>query len=175
MSQIILTNAILESLRTSNGGYDRRTLSLIGVGWPPYKKWKKKLVGTTIDSAILDLAKRSSVDMVNDSDILYHSKRTYGQKNRDFISYPNEESKFEIQSFIYSSLKKHFDIRGDVLSDCKPVDLIIFFDKQPEMIITILRENEIFSNYHLPVRVVRNMKQAKELVEELTLKKLGLD
>ena len=95
MGQIILTEALLESLRTPNGGYDRRTLSLLGIGWPPYKKWKKKLVDTKIDSNLLCVI------------------RTH---------LPEQPSQEEI----------------------------------------------------LP-RIVHNMKEAKELVEELMLKKLGLD
>ena len=92
----ILTESILESLRTPAGGYDRRTLSLLGIGWPPYKRWKKNLVGTLIDSDLL------------------------------------------------------FLIRNHV-------------PKAPQS------QNEI-----LP-RTIHNIDEAKELVKELTLKKLGLD
>ena len=129
MGQIILTEAILESLRTPNGGYDRRTLSLLGVGWPPYKKWKKKLVGTKIDSAILSVAKQSSIRPSEpyESSVIPPAR----------FDYPTHDSHFEIQSFIYSSLKAYFDIRGQVVSGWREFDLIIFNSNFPIMIIDI--------------------------------------
>ena len=173
MGQIILTEAILESLRTPNGGYDRRTLSLLGVGWPPYKKWKKKLVGTKIDSAILSVAKQSSIRPSEpyESSVIPPAR----------FDYPTHDSHFEIQSFIYSSLKAYFDIRGQVVSGWREFDLIIFNSNFPIMIIDIVKPSEVpvnnlFGGYQkMPKRIIHNMEEAKELVEELMMKKLGLD
>jgi len=170
MPQITLTQAILESLRTPSGGYSRNTLMLIGVGWPPYKKWKKKLVGTTIDSKLLALAERNSIPVVSD-DVLYQPPKLSGEFS---IKYPEQDSKFEIQSFLHSSLKPISDIRGEIYSGFDTLDLVIFDSNVPLMIINILREGEVPIQHRLPTRIIRTMVEAKELVAELTMKKLGL-
>lgn len=35
---------IIESWMTGNGGYDRATLAMFGVAWPPRDHWKKALI-----------------------------------------------------------------------------------------------------------------------------------
>lgn len=174
MSEIILTEAILESLRTKSGGYNRKTLVYLGVGWPPYKKWKKKLVGQLINANMLSLAWGESKSDISDV-VLYGRK----SDKRSTINYPSFDSKFEIQSFIYHSLKNDFDIRGQVYSDMKNFDLVLFKNKKASMIINILCEGELFdANYPEnlpPAQIIRTMVEAKGLVDELTKKKLGLN
>ena len=167
--KVLLTQAILESLRTQSGGFNRDTLMLIGVGWPPYKKWKKKLVGTEIDSELLSLALRSSENIVSE-EILYKSAKALSPP-----SYPQQESKFEIQSFIYSSLKEHFDIRGEVYLGYNTLDLVIFSDDKAVMIINVLREGEeVVYHGRLPIRIIRNMVDAEKLISVFMKKSLGL-
>jgi len=168
--KVLLTQAILESLRTQSGGFNRDTLMLIGVGWPPYKKWKKKLVGTEIDSELLSLALRSSENIVSE-EILYKSAKALSPP-----SYPQQESKFEIQSFIYSSLKDHFDIRGEVYLGYNTLDLVIIFsDDKAVMIINVLREGEeVVYHGRLPIRIIRNMVDAEKLISVFMKKSLGL-
>jgi hypothetical protein len=167
--KVLLTQAILESLRTQSGGFNRDTLMLIGVGWPPYKKWKKKLVGTEIDSELLSLALRSSENIVSE-EILYKSAKALSPP-----SYPQQESKFEIQSFIYSSLKDHFDIRGEVYLGYNTLDLVIFSDDKAVMIINVLREGEeVVYHGRLPIRIIRNMVDAEKLISVFMKKSLGL-
>jgi len=168
--KVLLTQAILESLRTQSGGFNRDTLMLIGVGWPPYKKWKKKLVGTEIDSELLSLALRSSENIVSE-EILYKSAKAALTPP----SYPQQESKFEIQSFIYSSLKDHFDIRGEVYLGYNTLDLVIFSDDKAVMIINVLREGEeVVYHGRLPIRIIRNMVDAEKLISVFMKKSLGL-
>ena len=168
--KVLLTQAILESLRTQSGGFNRDTLMLIGVGWPPYKKWKKKLVGTEIDSELLSLALRSSENIVSE-EILYKSAKAALPPP----SYPQQESKFEIQSFIYSSLKDHFDIRGEVYLGYNTLDLVIFSDDKAVMIINVLREGEeVVYHGRLPIRIIRNMVDAEKLISVFMKKSLGL-
>jgi hypothetical protein len=142
---------------------------LIGVGWPPYKKWKKKLVGTEIDSDLLSLALRSSENIVSE-EILYKSAKALSPPK-----YPQQESKFEIQSFIYSSLKDHFDIRGEVYSGYNTLDLVIFSDNKAVMLINVLREGEeVVYHGRLPIRIIRNMVDAEKLISVFMKKSLGL-
>lgn len=170
MPQTILTKSILESLRTKFGGYNKKTLVLIGVGWPPYKNWKKKLVGTSIDSHLLSLAHQSSGNMLP---IEVPKPKSYKEK---YVApkYPQIPSKFEIQSFIYSSLKDDFDIKGELYSDFNSFDLVIFKNKIATLVINILREDEVYNKHpmSLPTRIIYNMTEAKELV--LTIKKIKL-
>ena len=167
MSEIILTKAILESLRTPSGGFNRKTLTLLGVGWPPTKKWKRKLVGTSIDSSLLALAGSSAYTIPNEP---------YGIPHKDApVTYPDHDTHFEIQSFIYSSLKNNFDIRGQIYSGFTTFDLVIFENKEPVMIINILREGEASESHKLPIRIITTMAEAKKLVTEFMTKKLGLN
>jgi hypothetical protein len=38
------TKQELEMLKTPKGGYDRATLKMLGVPWPPPKGWKRALI-----------------------------------------------------------------------------------------------------------------------------------
>lgn len=42
---MLITKELIESLKTPNGGYDRWTLGLLGVKWPPRKGWKEGAIG----------------------------------------------------------------------------------------------------------------------------------
>lgn len=46
---MILTKEKIEKLQTGNGGYDKKTLALFGLKWPPKKGWKKKVIGKEVD------------------------------------------------------------------------------------------------------------------------------
>lgn len=53
-----VTLSDIERLQTGNGGYDKKTLALFGIKWPPKKGWKKKVVGKEIEeSKYIDLLK----------------------------------------------------------------------------------------------------------------------
>jgi len=38
-------------LETGNGGFNKKTLNLFGVKWPPRKGWKKLIIGREINEA----------------------------------------------------------------------------------------------------------------------------
>ena len=40
----VITLDIIEKGKTSNGGYTKRQLEIIGVEWPPHKGWKKEFI-----------------------------------------------------------------------------------------------------------------------------------
>lgn len=46
---MLLTKEKIERLQTGNGGYDKKTLALFGIKWPPKKGWKRKVVGKEVD------------------------------------------------------------------------------------------------------------------------------
>jgi len=46
--QVLLTKRLIEQGLSSNGGFNKKQLAILGVGWPPQKGWKNKLVGTVI-------------------------------------------------------------------------------------------------------------------------------
>lgn len=39
-----ITEQVLETLKSQNGGYTKETLALLGVSWPPKRGWKKALL-----------------------------------------------------------------------------------------------------------------------------------
>ena len=41
----------IKELETGNGGFNKKTLALFGVKWPPKKGWKKRAVGKEINEA----------------------------------------------------------------------------------------------------------------------------
>ena len=51
----IVTEAVLEKLKTYNGGYDRRTLEALKVGWPPKRGWRKNMIGKTVPDDLLEV------------------------------------------------------------------------------------------------------------------------
>ena len=46
--EFVVTKEFIESIKTANGGYIRKQLDALGVGWPPPKGWKKEIVGASI-------------------------------------------------------------------------------------------------------------------------------
>lgn len=46
---MIISKNDIEKLQTGNGGYDKKTLALFGIKWPPKKGWKKKVIGMEVD------------------------------------------------------------------------------------------------------------------------------
>lgn len=49
---VILTQELLDNLKTRNGGYKARQLALLDVEWPPYKGWKKDMIGKKIPLSV---------------------------------------------------------------------------------------------------------------------------
>jgi hypothetical protein len=45
---IVLTEEMIESLRTPRGGFNRATTDALGISWPLVSGWKKSLIGTSI-------------------------------------------------------------------------------------------------------------------------------
>lgn len=42
----------IQALQTGNGGYNKKTLAMLKIKWPPKKGWKKKAIGMEINEAI---------------------------------------------------------------------------------------------------------------------------
>ncbi len=45
---MVITEEVLESVKSLRGGYTRAILNVLGVAWPPRHGWRKRLVGTTV-------------------------------------------------------------------------------------------------------------------------------
>ncbi len=45
---IVLTQELIESLMTENGGYTQATTEALGIGWPLQSGWKLRLIGTSL-------------------------------------------------------------------------------------------------------------------------------
>lgn len=45
---VVLTDAILEELRSPQGGWKRAVLEPLGVPWPLPKGWRRRLLGTPV-------------------------------------------------------------------------------------------------------------------------------
>jgi 5-methylcytosine-specific restriction endonuclease McrA len=45
---MIVTKEYVNNNKTKNGAWSRKQLVAIGVGWPPYKGWKQRVVGSVI-------------------------------------------------------------------------------------------------------------------------------
>ena len=43
-----ITRELILSYRTPRGGWSRRTLTLLGVPWPPREGWMREIVGGTL-------------------------------------------------------------------------------------------------------------------------------
>lgn len=48
---MILQKEHIDSLETGNGGFNKKTLDLFGIKWPPKKGWKKKIIGKEVNEA----------------------------------------------------------------------------------------------------------------------------
>lgn len=49
--QTVVTDEILESAKSSKGGYSKKQLALLGVDWPPKTGWKKAMLGKSLPSS----------------------------------------------------------------------------------------------------------------------------
>lgn len=49
----VITNELIESLKSSKGGWDRKTLAALGVGWPLVRGWKFRIIGKELDRSKL--------------------------------------------------------------------------------------------------------------------------
>lgn len=52
----LITNWIMDQLRTDAGGYTRAVTAALGVSWPLTTGWKRRLIGTKIDNWRLEQA-----------------------------------------------------------------------------------------------------------------------
>jgi hypothetical protein len=52
--KVPLTLVMLDQLKTPKGGYDRQTLEMLGIGWPPKSGWRKRLLGTLISISLFN-------------------------------------------------------------------------------------------------------------------------
>ena len=50
MRDVELTDELIESGMSARGGWTKAQLAVFGVGWPPKKGWKRRLVGTFVTS-----------------------------------------------------------------------------------------------------------------------------
>jgi len=46
---MIITNELIEQLKTAAGGWTKESLALMGVDWPPQKGWKERIIGNEMD------------------------------------------------------------------------------------------------------------------------------
>ena len=53
---MIITNELIESLKTRNGGWTKRSLAVLGINWPPTKGWKNRIIGNELAITDLQLA-----------------------------------------------------------------------------------------------------------------------
>ena len=49
MKMGIITQELIESYRTKNGGWTKDILAAFGVSWPPQHGWKQTILGKAID------------------------------------------------------------------------------------------------------------------------------
>lgn len=77
---IVLTNEMLESLRTEKGGYTQATTEALGVAWPLQSGWKHRMVGVSIS----DKAWREAVAAAKRGPIV----RRRGNTRRHRLSVP---------------------------------------------------------------------------------------
>lgn len=63
---MVLKKEHIDSLETGNGGFNKKTLALFGVTWPPKKGWKKRVVGREINEAkYIDLLNHKQLNFKN--------------------------------------------------------------------------------------------------------------
>lgn len=106
--------------------------------------------------------------------------------DKDLIFYPTLESEFEVQAYIYWTLKSRgFDVRGEIVSVCKTCkfDLVVFSFRNPVAIIEVKKKHKKTRNdrKHLKSQTCRytefgaklivctGMRQAVKLCEEFTI------
>lgn len=61
----IITNELIESLKTPNGAWTRATLSALDISWPPLNGWKHRIIGQQISDENLDGAKAGMTAFTN--------------------------------------------------------------------------------------------------------------
>ena len=45
---MVITEALIECGKSINGGWSTEQMAILGVDWPPAKRWKERVVGNTI-------------------------------------------------------------------------------------------------------------------------------
>lgn len=45
---MVLTAKIIDAGASTNGGWNKEQLAILGISWPPVKGWKRRLIGTQI-------------------------------------------------------------------------------------------------------------------------------
>ena len=46
--QVLLTKWMIENGLSSNGGFNKKQLEILGIEWPPQKGWKTSVIGQTV-------------------------------------------------------------------------------------------------------------------------------
>lgn len=64
----IVTNALIESVKTQRGAWTRRQLELLGVAWPPKKGWRHRSIGKVLtDEALAEMQAISAMSAAQES------------------------------------------------------------------------------------------------------------
>ncbi len=50
-----LTSKVFQSASNGPGGFNAKQLAILGVGWPPKKGWKKRLMGTYVKQSVASM------------------------------------------------------------------------------------------------------------------------
>ena len=61
---MIITKEYLNAHKTSKGAFTRRQLEILGIGWPPSKKWERLVIDKEItfdEAALFEKAKNFKV------------------------------------------------------------------------------------------------------------------
>ena len=54
MAMVVITEALIESGKSSRGGWTREQLHLLGSAWPPKKGWKALFIGGTVPDHVAE-------------------------------------------------------------------------------------------------------------------------
>lgn len=54
---MIITDELIESLKTNNGGFTKKTLKTLGVSWPPRRGWKRAIIGKEVPDVEIPVLK----------------------------------------------------------------------------------------------------------------------
>ena len=71
---MIITNKMIESLRTPAGGFTRDHFRLLGVSYPPKKGWKHKLIGKEASPELTDVINSRPLPFNPDDNMILNGK-----------------------------------------------------------------------------------------------------
>lgn len=97
---VVLTEDVIETARTPNGGFTKSQLAAIGIGWPPPDDWIKNMVGTKITPS--QLADFNRIEYVaKPSETSYRSTGTKTYKDVAFNSDDRRRMKAILQAMTH--------------------------------------------------------------------------